>query len=235
MKTLILAAGNGIRMRPLTLNCPKPMISILGKPLLHRIIDELPNEAGEIVLVVGYLGEQIKNYFGDEFKGRKINYVEQDKKMGTAHALWLAREKLKEERFLMLYADDLQSKDDINACLKYPLSLLVKEVPDPRKFGVIVTDENKNIKEFVEKPEVPPSNLASTGVLVLDSRIFKYPAREHKNGEFYVTDSVAQLAQDNDIRAVEAKFWLPIGYPEDIKKAEEHILQKEEAGMPLMI
>lgn len=227
-KAVILAAGEGIRMRPLTHDRPKPMVEVLGMPLLRRIFDALPEEIGEVILVVGYKGDQIKKYFGDQFGRFKIIYINQPKKLGTAHGLWLCREALGDERFLMLYADDLQSKEDIQKCLAHPLSIMVKEVEDPRRFGVIIADENGKVLDLVEKPEFPVSKLASTGVKVLDSRIFHYPARKHENGEYYITDSLARLAKDHDVHIVHASFWLPIGYPEDIKKAEEILRQRKE-------
>lgn len=220
MKAVILAAGEGIRMRPLTHNKPKPMIEVLEQPLLCHILKSLPEEINEIILVIGYLGDQIKNYFGEKFGRFKITYVYQQKKLGTAHALWLCRKQLQEEKFLILYADDLQSKDDIKKCMAYPLAILVKEVEDPQRFGVIIADKTGIVLDMIEKPEFPVSHLASTGVYVLDHRIFNYPARKHENGEYYITDSLAQLAKNHEVIAVKANFWLPIGYPEDLKKAE---------------
>ena len=227
MKAVILAAGEGLRMRPLTENKPKPMVEILGKPLLHHIFDSLPDEIDEVILVTSYLEDKIKEYFGENFGGKKIKYIHQPKKLGTAQALWLTRKLLGDERFLMLYADDLQSKDDLKKCLAYPLSIMVKEVEDPRRFGVIVADDRGRVLDLVEKPISPPSKLASTGVKVLDSKIFNYPAKQHPNGEYYITDSLAQMARDYELIAVQADFWLPIGYPEDIKKAEAVLRQRQ--------
>lgn len=228
MKAVILAAGEGLRMRPLTDSCPKPMIKILGRPLLHHIIDALPEEVNEVILVVGYLGDQIEKYFGKRFGKFKIVYVRQKEKSGTGHALRLCKKFLGREKFLMLYADDLQSKKDLTKLLKHPLALLVKRVKDPRRFGVVTADKNGRILEIVEKPEHPVSNLASTGVKVLDSRIFKYPLVQHPNGEYYITYPLAQLAKEHEIKAVKASFWLPIGYPEDLKKAEKILRNRKE-------
>jgi len=222
MKAVILAAGEGIRMRPLTESRPKPMIEVLGKPLLHHILDSMPEEINEIILVVGYKGDQIKNYFGCRFGRFKINYVHQAEKLGTAHGLWLCKDLLGEERFLMLYADDLQSKEDIKKCLAHPLSIMVKEVEDPRRFGVIIADEKGRVLDLVEKPEFPISKLASTGVKVLDGRIFNYPARKHENGEYYITSSLAQFIKEHDVFVERAAVWIPIGNSEDLARANEH-------------
>lgn len=107
---------------------------------------------------------------------------------------------------------------------------MVKEVPDPRRFGVIVADDRGKVLDLIEKPISPPSNLASTGVKVLDSKIFNYPAKQHPNGEYYITDSLSQMVRDYEMYAVKCDFWLPIGYPEDIPKAEEALRAK---GMKL--
>lgn len=223
MKAVILAAGEGVRMRPLTDDRPKPMVELAGRPLLEHILETLPNEVDDIILVVGYLSDKIKNYFGEKFGRFKITYVYQAEKLGTAHALWLCKDLLGKEKFLMLYADDLQLEKDIKKCLAHPLSILVSEVDDPRRFGVIVADKNGKVLDMVEKPEFPVSKIASTGVMALDHRIFNYPARKHENGEYYITDSLARMAKDHEIKIVKSSFWLPIGYPEDLKKAEEYI------------
>lgn len=227
MKAVILAAGEGMRMRPLTDTKPKPMLEISGRPLLCHILDALPEEVDEVILVVGYLSDQIQSYFGERFGRFPIKYINQKAKLGTGHALRLCQDLLGNERFLMLYADDLQSKEDLAKCLKYPLCILVKEVADPRRFGVVATDERGIVLEIVEKPENPFTNLVSTGVHVLDYRIFKYPLVRHSNGEYYITHPLAQLAKEHDLYAVRADFWLPIGYPEDLKKAEEILRQQK--------
>ena len=208
-------------MRPLTLTAPKQLLEVGGKPILVHIFENLPEEVGEVVLVVGYMGDKIRDYFGDKFLGRKISYVEQREKLGTADALWRCRDILGGERFLMLYGDDILDKASIERCLAHDLSLLIKEVGDPRRFGVVVADERGRVIDIVEKPEIPPSNLASTGVKVLDGRIFNYPARQHPNGEYYITDSLAQLIKDHDVFVEHAKLWLSIATPEDLIRINE--------------
>ncbi|MEK7555013.1 MAG: sugar phosphate nucleotidyltransferase, partial [Patescibacteria group bacterium] len=88
MKCIILAAGEGKRLRPLTIDKPKPMVEVLGRPLLHHIIDSLPKEITELVLVVGYKAEAIQKYFGYKFEVLKVTYIRQNRPEGTAHALF---------------------------------------------------------------------------------------------------------------------------------------------------
>lgn len=234
MKAVILAAGKGIRMRPLTLHKPKPMIEVGGKPLLYHVISVLPKKIKEIIIVIGYKGDKIQNYFGNKFDGRKIKYIRQKEKKGTAHALLLCKKSLKKGKFLLLYADDLHDKKSIERCIKHELSVLVARTEKPERFGVVLTNSRKRILEIEEKPEKPKSNLVSTGALVLDERIFNYKPKKHANGEFYITDMMSGLIRVHKVMAQEASFWFPIGYPDDIKKAEK-ILKKANKKSPNQI
>jgi len=228
MKAVILAAGEGKRMQPLTHTTPKPMLLISGKPLLEHLLDSIPKEINELIIVTGYLGDHIRAYFGNQFGRFRVHYVKQVTKEGTGHALFLCKKFFaKQERFLVLNADDLHSKKAIQNILKHPLAVLVKEVEDPRAFGVVTADANDHILEFVEKPEIPPSNLASIGIHLLDERIFSYPLEKHPNGEHYLVDTVAHMARDHKMKIIHTDFWIPIGYPFDLKKAEEYMNQKK--------
>ena len=226
MKAIILAAGEGVRMRPLTDNIPKPLIKVSGKILLEQIISRLPKEVDELILVVGYLGRQIVDFCGKEFLGRKVQYVWQEKKLGTFHALKLCQHLINPgERFFMLFADDIHGKEGIAECLKYERALIVEETKEPWKFGIVKLNTDNSIIDIVEKPEKdPPSNLASTGVLLLDSKIFDYEADLHSNGEYYLTSALSKMLKEgHKVYAVKSTLWIPIGYPEDIKKAEERL------------
>jgi len=221
MKAVIPSAGEGIRLRPLTLDTPKQLLELHGKPILEHIFDSLPDEIDEIILVVGYLGDKIIKHFGDNFRGRKIKYAWQKQKRGTWDALLSARKHIGKGKFLMLYGDDIIDKKSIKKLLKHELAVLAKEVPDPRRFGVVVKDKKGRLLELVEKPENPKSKLALTGVKILDERIFLYPAAKHKNGEFYITDSVSKLAKDHAVIVEEADTWLSIATPEELARLNE--------------
>ena len=226
MKAVIPCAGEGIRMRPLTLTRPKQLLEIGGKPILEHIFDSLPVVIDEVILVVGYLGEQIRNHFRDEFEGRKIHYAVQDKKTGTWGALLAAKPLLGEGKFLLLFGEDILDGGSIEKCLRHDLALLVKEVSDPRPYGVVMADGVGRILNFVEKPLNPLSNIVNTGVHILDERIFNYSADPHPtNGEFYLTSAVEKLAKDYDVFVEHAVFWLPVTTPEDIPRVEEELLK----------
>ncbi len=220
MQAVILAAGEGKRMRPLTLEKPKPLIEVNGKPIIEHIIDALPEEIDEVIVVIGYKGHMIQERLGDEYGGRRILYVHQWMPAGTAHALSIARPLLK-GRFLFMYGDDIHGAEALKETIKHPYSILAAPHAEPSKFGVIERHEDGTLKQLVEKPANPTSNLVSTGGIMLDERIFDYPAPRHESGEYFLTDPVASLGNDHPIMVIEQPLWIPVGYPEDVGRAEE--------------
>ncbi len=213
-------------MRPLTLERPKPLILIADKTLLEHIIDALPAEIDEIILVIGYKGDMIRAHFGDSYKGRSIRYVQQWMPAGTAHALSMAVPLLTDDRFLLMCADDLHGEKALEEALSHPLSILVAEHEDPSRFGVIELTHDHMLASIIEKPEHPASNLISTGAMVLDRHIFDYEVARHESGEYYMTYPLNFYARDYPIKVVTQDFWLPIGYPEDIALAEEALKRR---------
>ncbi len=226
MQCVILAAGKGTRLRPLTDNCPKPLVHVCGKPLLDHIVDALPSSVDELIIVTGYLGHMIREYCGAEFHGRKVTYIEQVEQNGTAKALWLCKDLIK-GRFLFLFADDIHGKADIARATSYTRSLLVASVSTPEKFGIVVRNPDGTLGLMIEKPEHAPSNCASTGAMVLDDHIFEFEPQTPVKGEYYLTEVIERYAQKYPIAVVEQNTWIPIGYPEDIKTAESKICPSE--------
>jgi len=220
MQCVILAAGKGTRLRPLTENCPKPLVHVAGKPLLDHIVEALPSAVDELIIVVGYLGNMVREYCGEEFHGRKVRYIEQTVQDGTGRALWLCKDILK-GRFLFMFADDIHGKNDIARVASYTRGLLTKTSDTPERFGVIVRNPDGTLAEMIEKPAHLPSNLVSTGVMVLDEHIFEFEPSNPVNGEYYLTDSLERYAKEYPVAVVEEEMWLPIGYSEDIVRAEQ--------------
>ena len=219
MQCVILAAGKGTRLRPLTDDRPKPLVLVAGKPLLDHIVEGLPSAIDELIIVVGYLGEQIRAYCGEKFHGRRVRYVEQTVQDGTARALWLVRDMLN-GRFLFMFADDIHGKNDIARVVSFSRGILTMPSDTPERFGVIVRNPDGTLAEMIEKPTHPPSNLVSTGVMVLDRHIFEFEPERPVNGEYYLTEVLERYARKYPVAVVEEHLWLPIGYPEDIAKAE---------------
>lgn len=216
-------------MRPLTYTTAKSLLPVLGKPILTHILELLPPEVTDVIIVVGYLKEQIMAFYGERFGRVNVRYIEQDMRegnsrvYGTYSALALCRPYLVEgERYMFLYGDELHTKESAAACIRAnALCLVTMEVPDPRRFGVVEVDERDMIVGFEEKPDHPKSNLVSAGLMVLDTDVFKYPAVRHSNGEYYLVDSIAQMIRAGyEFRVVRTNLWIPLATPEDLKKAE---------------
>ncbi len=220
MQCVILAAGKGSRLHPLTANCPKPLVSVAGKPLLEHIVSALPSSVDELIIVTGYLEEQIREHCGSKYCGRSVRYVTQKVPDGTARALWLCKDMLK-GRFLFMFADDIHGREDIARATSYSRSMLATSSNNPERFGVIVRNPDGTLYEMIEKPKHPPSNLVSTGVMVLDKNIFKFEPKTPLNGEYYLTEVVERYAKEYPIAVVEESLWISIGYPDDIAKAEQ--------------
>jgi len=224
MQAVILAAGKSTRTYPLTLTRPKPLLRLAGKTILEHNLEQLEDLVDEVVLIVGYKGELIEKTFGSLFKGMRISYIEQTEQLGTAHALLQAENKVK-DRFILMHGDDLYSRQDIQACLRHSYSVLGKNVKNPSEFGILVT-ENGKLKNIVEKPENPPSNLANTALYVLDRKIFEIIKTLSKTsrGEYELTDAIKRLSETEDVIVERAKFWLPISYPWDLLDANKALL-----------
>jgi len=209
-------------MQPLTLERPKPLVEVLGRPILAHILDALPDEIDEVIVVVGYKREMIEEAFGNTYKGRSISYVRQERPEGTLKALELARS-LISGRFLLMNADDIHGAASLKEALQHPLSLIVSPHEEPQHFGVVSVREDGYLGEIIEKPEIPPTNLVSTGAMVLDERIFEYEVAPSPSGEYYLPHALNALAADAPVSVVVQDLWLPIGRPGDIGPAEERL------------
>jgi bifunctional UDP-N-acetylglucosamine pyrophosphorylase/glucosamine-1-phosphate N-acetyltransferase len=233
VQAVILAAGEGTRMRPLTYTRPKVMLPVANRPILEHLMEELA-KAGidEAVLVVGYRDETIRNHFGQEWNGVKIKYATQRKQLGTADALKSASHLLENE-FLMLNGDAIVGSHDIREILNAGteegyMALAVREVPNPQDFGVIVV-ESGYVRKILEKPESPPSNLINAGVYFFTKDILRYveATKPSVRGEYEVTDSITMaIAEGVKFVPVKIKEWLDVGYPWDLLRANEYLLSR---------
>lgn len=222
MQCVILAAGKGSRLRPLTDECPKPLVEVCGKPLLDHIASALPSAVKELIIVVGYRGDMIREYCGDTFHGRPVTYVEQTEINGPAKALWLTKDYIK-GRFLFMFADDIHGKDDLARAVSYSRSILATTSDVPERFGVVVRNADGTIADMIEKPTAPASNLVATGPMVLDQHIFEFPPEAPIKDEYFMPEIIMRYKEQHPIAVVEEQLWLAIGYPEDIARAEEEL------------
>jgi NDP-sugar pyrophosphorylase family protein len=227
MKAVILAAGMGKRMLPLTLTTPKPMILVAGKPILEHVIDALPPEISEVIIVIGYKGDMIKEHFGELYEGRLITYVEQGEAKGTHHALSQAKDLL-DGKFMMLNSDDIHGSEALSEAITHEYALIVSRHEDPTKFGVVIKNEDGTLHDIIEKPETFDHNIVSTGAYILDEKVFQYSVQPAGNGEIYLNGAVQQLAAEFPVQIIEQSLWIPVGYPENIPEAEAILKAREE-------
>lgn len=229
MKAVILAAGEGKRMRPLTYERPKVMLPIAGKPIIEHLLEEM-KEAGieDFVFVVGYHDETIRNYFGKgERCGIKIEYVTQKTQLGTADAL-RRTEGLVDDKFIMLNGDTIVSAGDIEKVITGDITIGVIEVRNPGDYGVVET-EGERITKIHEKMKEPPSNVINAGVYLLDENIFTALTKtaKSKRGEFELTDSLQLLIESgNNVFWKKIEHWIDVSYPWDLLAANELLIEK---------
>ncbi len=236
MQTVILAGGEGKRVFPLAANSPKPMFKLLGKPLIHHVIDTLKQEGlKDYVIVVGHCGEQIKDYLKDGSQlGVNIQYTLQKQSLGMADALQTTKE-LVDDNFFVVNADDIFEASLIKKMKSQfketgaEIILSSKPVKETWKFGIIQV-ENEQVTDFVEKPPKgnEPSNLAVVGVYLLTKQIFDYykkiPVSDHQ-----YEDAILQFIKDkNVVKAVNYEgFFAGYKYPWDLFTISKHLMDNQ--------
>ncbi len=226
IQAVIMAAGKSTRTYPLTLTRPKPLLRIANKPILAHQLDQFVGLVEEAIIIVGYKHDMIRRHFGDSYRGIGLGYVEQKEQLGTGHAAMQVSQYIG-DRFLLMNGDDLYAREDIEVCLRYEYSVLAQEVADPRQYGVL-TVENDLVKDLIEKPEHPATNLTNVGMYVFDKKIFGILDTIPKSprGEYEITDAVKQLAHITDVFChVGLGYWLPVGFPWNILDANDFLLE----------
>jgi len=224
MQAIILTAGKGERMQPLSFEKQKHLIRILGRTILEHNLEQLDGLVDEVILVIRPDGKckEIKDLIGGRYKRLKIRYAIQKRLLGTGDAVKCALPLLK-NRFLSLNGDDLYDKKDIQQVLKKFPCLLAKEVKQPRFFGVI--EANKGIiKSFIEKPLKPKSNLANSGLYFLPKEILNYSIKKSPRGEYEFTDYIKQFIKDQKLNIVKANQWIPVSYCWNLLEANNALL-----------
>jgi UDP-N-acetylglucosamine diphosphorylase / glucose-1-phosphate thymidylyltransferase / UDP-N-acetylgalactosamine diphosphorylase / glucosamine-1-phosphate N-acetyltransferase / galactosamine-1-phosphate N-acetyltransferase len=231
MKAVVLVAGKGTRMEPLTSSCPKVMLKVANKPILEHILNSALEAGIEgFVFITGYLEEQIREYFGDGGKwGVSIEYVRQKEQLGTANAIGCAKGYV-DGAFLVLNGDMLIGQEDLKALVSRTEEavICVKEVGNPSDFGVLET-ENSKVVRIIEKPKNPPTNLANAGIYLFRESIFDFIDKTQASvrNEFEITDSIQMLIDSGaavGYSPLEGR-WIDIGYPWDLLKANEYLLK----------
>ncbi|TKX82279.1 bifunctional sugar-1-phosphate nucleotidylyltransferase/acetyltransferase [Halorubrum sp. SD626R] len=225
MYGVVLAAGRGTRMRPLTDRRPKPLLPVGDQSLLEHVFDTAIDVVDEFVVVTGYRGEMIRESIGDAYRDHPVSYIEQAKALGTAHAV-AQTEPVVDDDFLVLNGDVV-----VDASLPEALAdaegtaVAATKVEDPRAYGVLSTAADDSLAGIVEKPADPPTNLANVGCYAFEPAVFEYIERtpESERGEYEITTTIELLLDDGhriDVAPYEGT-WLDVGRPWELLEANE--------------
>lgn len=231
MHAVILAAGRGTRMRPLSRVTPKPMLPVGDRPLVAHVADAAV-EAGadDLIFVVSDPAGHVREYFDDSYRDTPVSYAVQDPPAGTADAVRCALGHV-DGRFAVLNGDTLFEPAAIARLIEHDAAVLTHRVDDPSEYGVLSTDGSR-VVDIVEKPDDPPSALANAGAYVFPSSMrdaFDVP--RSSRGEYEITDAVEALIEERDVVAVETSQWLDVARPRDFVRANELVLAAGDDGV----
>ncbi len=232
MQAIVLAAGSGIRLKPITDQIPKCMVEVKGKPLLEHVLTNMVGAGiDEINLVVGYKKEIIEDHFGPEFNGVKLNYFVQQEPNGTAHAVSLVHDYIK-GKFLIGHADVIASTNDYRELVRasayedFEGLILARRVEDPWRFGVLKTERHR-ITDIIEKPNPgkEPSNLINAGIYRFNEGFFQILSSTplSPRGEYEIVDAIKNfIATGNRVEfRMCQENCVDISSVEDLKAVDE--------------
>lgn len=234
MKVIILLAGYGKRMRPHTWSRPKPLLRVAGNTVIGHILDmmkEITTE--EVVFVVGYKGDQIEAWIRENYPHLDTHFIVQEKALGQAHAVWLCRDFLNDGDVVVAFGDGIIEADYANFTdPSADAVFLVKEIEDPRRFGVAVLNEEGYVTALIEKPPTKEHKLALAGINWFRSGRQLYQAIEtiidegrQTLGEYFMVDSYQVLLEKGaKIRTMHLNQWADAGTPQAILSTNARLL-----------
>ncbi|KAB1198192.1 MULTISPECIES: bifunctional sugar-1-phosphate nucleotidylyltransferase/acetyltransferase [Haloferax] len=226
MQTILLAAGQGTRMRPLTEHRAKPMLPVADKPLAaHTAETAVEAGASKLIVVVGYESEAVREYFGDEYTGVPVEFAEQTEQRGTADAVRAAEPHLEPGPFAVLNGDALYDEASLTRLYESSPAVGSYRVEDPTQYGVLYTEKSTNdtrVTGVIEKPADPPSNLINTGAYVFPAEAQAWlDVGESERGELELTDVLERACNEHAVTAVPFQQWLDVGRPWELLEANE--------------
>ena len=222
-------------MRPHTYTQPKPLILVAGKPIISFIIDQLVGAGvSEFIFVLGYLGEKIKSYLDTEYGEIQKTYIQQEVRRGLGDAILKVRGALKEDDEIVILLGDTILELDMRAFLGRPSSVIAtQKVKDPRLFGVVEVDDRGVITKVVEKPSIPKSNLAITGlykikeVELLMNCLQEVDGRIEEGQELHLADGLMEMIHRGAIiETSDVRHWYDCGKKEVLLETNKALLNK---------
>lgn len=235
MKAVIPVAGVGTRLRPLTHTQPKPLIPVGGKPILAFIIERLMKAGiNEFVFIIGYLGESIHDFVRERYPEIISYFVQQNERRGIGHAIWLARDVIRDEPVFIVLGDTVFEAEIEPVVQSDESYLAIKMVDDPREFGVAEVAENGSIIRVIEKPKIPKSNLALVGIYKINNtaKLIQTLEENIKNkymtlGEIQLTDAIGKMIKDGEqFRSFKVENWYDCGKKDSLLQTNALLLKK---------
>ena len=235
MIAIIPAAGIGTRLRPHTYTLPKALLYVAGKPIISHILDDVLalDDVSSVVLIVGYKGDLIEAYVREHYPNVDVSFVEQAERKGIGHAIDLTREHAGKGEPVLIILGDTITKTDLRAVVSVGVNVLgVKEVEDPHRFGVCEVKDGR-IVALVEKPEVPPSNLAIVGLYYLRDSTGLFTALRRvieedimTRGEYQITDALQMMIEGGaEFAPFTIDEWFDCGKPEAMLETNRKLLE----------
>jgi glucose-1-phosphate thymidylyltransferase len=240
MRAIIPVAGVGSRLRPHTYTVPKVLLNVAGKPIIGHILDKII-EAGfdEATIVIGYLGDMIKEYVLTHYK-IKVDFVEQEERLGLGHAIYISRHTFSRNPILIILGDTIFDVDLKTMIENNKTQIGVKHVDDPRRFGVAETTHG-TITHLVEKPEIPKSNLAIVGLyyitqpqLLVECLKEMIRSNVRTKNEFQLTDALQMMIERGEsMTTFSVEGWFDCGKPETLLSTNRYLLECQSAPLPM--
>ncbi len=233
MRAIIPVAGVGTRLRPHTYTLPKVLLSVAGKPILGHILDKLLDEGiTSATIIVGYLGEMVEEYVRTNYDF-DFEFVQQPVREGLGHSIYLAKESLGTEPVLIILGDTIFEVDFRPVLAGEHSSLGVREVEDPRRFGVVEMD-GEFITKLVEKPDIPPTNLAIVGLYFIKNPVLLGECLSdlvendrRTRGEYQLTDALQMMIERGEkFTTFKLEGWFDCGKPETMLETNRHLLDR---------
>lgn len=234
MRAVIPVAGFGSRLRPHTHSLPKVLLNVAGKPILAHILDELvKQDISKLTIITGYKGDMIEEYVNNNYEFDSI-FVEQKELLGLGHAIWTAAPSFEDEPLIIILGDTIFDANLSLAKAQGISSIGVKEVEDPRRFGVVLLNEDGNINKFIEKPQEPISNLAIVGIYYIENGLKLQSALNmliekniRTNNEYQLTDALQLMLESGEKFATfPVNGWFDCGKKETMLSTNQFLLEK---------
>ena len=239
MKAIIPVAGFGTRLKPHTLTAPKVLLPVAGKPILGHILDRIRKlDISEVIFITGYMEDAIRDYVDNNFK-IKAKYIQQKELLGLGHAVSLAGRHFGKEPLLIILGDTIFEADLSTLVSQDQSAICVREVEDPSRFGVVLT-ENKKITRLIEKPVTPVSNLAIVGIyfirepMKLRQALSTLIKKKHlTRNEYQLTDALQMMIEKGtQMQVFPVKGWYDCGKPETLLRTNQYMLDANKRKSP---